>query len=77
MIVEVVFDKQYAPPSQRRLNRHVKQGSTKKGNKKRGLRSKLMNLKDEEGGSDDDDDEDDWPLSGGRPPAMTGLVQLE
>jgi hypothetical protein len=71
MIVEKVFDKQHTPPPQRRPYGHVKKGTTKKGNTKRGLRTRPVDLLDEEGSSDDDDDEDDWSLSDGRPPAMT------
>ena len=63
MIVEVVFDEQYTPHSQRRPNGHVKKGSTKKGNKKRGQRARMVGLLDEKGDSEDDDEEDDWPLA--------------
>jgi hypothetical protein len=59
MIVEVIFDKEYTPQFQRRPDGHVKQGSTKKGNKRRGLRARLVSLLDEEDGSDDDDEDDD------------------
>jgi hypothetical protein len=75
MIVEVVFDEQYTPPTQRRPNGQVKKGSTKKGNKKRGLRARLVGLLDKEDGPEDEEDEDSWSSSGGRPPAMTSLIR--
>jgi len=59
MIVEEVFDKQYSPHHQRRPGGHMKKGSTKKGNKKHGLRARLVGLLDEEDGTEDDDEEDD------------------
>jgi hypothetical protein len=71
MIVEVVFDDKYTPYTQRRPNGHVRQGSTKKGNKKRGLRARPVGLLDEQDGTDNDDEEDDRPFRGGRPPAVT------
>jgi hypothetical protein len=74
MIVEEVFEKQNTPPSQRRPNGHVKTGATKKGNKKLGLRGRVVSLLDDEDGSDEEDDEDDLTLHGGRPPALTSRV---
>ena len=65
MRVEEVFDKQNTPPSQRRPKGHVRTGATKKGNKKRGLRHRLVSLLDEEGGLDEEDEEDGWPQNGG------------
>jgi hypothetical protein len=59
MIVEVIFDEQYTPTPQRRPNGHVRKGSTKKGNKKRGLRARLVGLLNELDGLEDDDEEDD------------------
>lgn len=59
MIVEEVFDKQHTPPSQRRPNGHVMKRSTKMGNKKRGLRTRLVTVVSEEDASEDDDEEDD------------------
>jgi len=70
MIVEEVFEKQNTPTHQRRPNGHVKKASTKKGNKRRGLRTRLAGLIGEEDGSEDDGEEDDGPLGDGRPPAM-------
>ena len=75
MIVEKVFEKQNTPPPQRRPTGHVKQASTKKGNKKRGLRTRLASLLGEEDGPEDDEDEDDWPLCDGRPPVMTSVAE--
>jgi hypothetical protein len=60
MIVEEVFEKQNTPPSQRRPNGHVKTGATKKGNKKRGLRGRVVSLLDDDDGSEKEDDDDDW-----------------
>jgi hypothetical protein len=57
MIIEEVFDEQYTPPLPRRLKGHMK-GSTKKGNKKRGLRARMPGLLDEEVAADEDDEED-------------------
>jgi hypothetical protein len=74
MIVEEVFEKQNTPPSQRRLNGHVKTGVTKKGNKKRGLRGRAVSLLGDDEGSDDEDDEDGLFLYGGRPPVLTHLI---
>lgn len=59
MRVEEVFDKQDTPPPQRRPNGHVRTGVTKKGNKKRGLRARLVGLLDEEVALDEEDEEDD------------------
>jgi hypothetical protein len=70
MIVEVVFEKHHPPSPQRRPTGHVRPRSTKKGNKKRGLRSRLVNLLDEETESEDEDEEDVLPLRDGGPPAM-------
>lgn len=74
MIVEEVFEKQNTPTHQRRPNGHVKKASTKKGNKKRGLRTLLASLVGVEDGSEDDEEEDDCPLGDGRPPAMTVIA---
>jgi hypothetical protein len=71
MIVEEVFDKQHTPSPQRRPYGHLKKGTTKNGNKRRSLRTRLVSLLDEEDGSDDEDYEDDLPVGGGRPPAIT------
>lgn len=73
MIVEVIFDEQNTPSPQRRPNGHVKSGATKKGNKKRGLRGRLVSLLDEEEGSEEADDEEDLPLDGGGPPVLSCL----
>jgi hypothetical protein len=56
MIIEEVFDEQYTPPLPRRLKGHMK-GSTKKGNKKRGLRARMAGLLDEEDAADDDEED--------------------
>lgn len=48
MILEVFHNDKYKPPSQRRPNGHVVLGGTKKGNKKRGLRVRLVCLLHEE-----------------------------
>jgi hypothetical protein len=69
MIVEVVFDEQHTPQPPRRLVRHIKKGSTKRGNKKRGLRVRMAGLLDEDDGTDEDDEEDVSLPGGGRPPA--------
>jgi hypothetical protein len=74
MIVEEVFEKQNTPPSQRRPNGHVKTGATKKGNKKRGLRGRVVSLLDSEDDSDEEDDEDGSASHGGRPPALTNHI---
>ena len=74
MIVEEVFEKQNTPPSQRRPNGHVKTGATKKGNKKRGLRGRVVSLMDDDEGEDEDKDGDGWTLHDGRPPALTSHV---
>jgi hypothetical protein len=68
----VVFEKQYTPTPQRRPNGHVRKGSTKKGNKKRGLRARLVGLLDEVDRFEDDDEEDSRSRDG-RPPAMADL----
>ena len=59
MIVEEVFDNEDTSPSQRRPNGHVMKRSTKKGHKKRGLRTRLVSLVGEEDASENDEDEDD------------------
>jgi hypothetical protein len=75
MIVEEVLDKKYTPRTQRRSKGQVRKGVTKKGNKKRGLRARLIGLLDEVEGFEGDDEEDDSSSRGGRPPAKTGLVR--
>jgi hypothetical protein len=70
MIVEEVFEKQNTPTHQRRPNGHVKQASTKKGNKKRSLRAQVAGLIGEEDGSEDGEEEEDCPLCDGRPPVI-------
>lgn len=60
MIVEEVFDKQDTAPSQRRPKGHVVKRSTKKGNKKRGLRTRLVGLVSEEDASEEEEEEYDW-----------------
>jgi hypothetical protein len=74
IIVEDVFEKHNTPFSQRRPNGHVKTGATKKGNKKRGLRGRVVSLLDDDEGLDEEDDEDVWVLHGGRPPALTSHI---
>lgn len=59
MIVEEVFKNEHTSPSQRRPNGHVMKRSTKKGHKKRGLRTRLVGLVGEEDASENDEDEDD------------------
>lgn len=55
----MILDEQHTPHSQRRPSGHVKKkGSTKKGNKKCGLRARLVGLLDEEDESEDDGEED-------------------
>ena len=80
MIVEEVFHNQNTPPSQRRPQGHVKTGVTKKGNKKRGLRGRIVSLLDDDEGADEEDEEDGYPLIGGRPPApaicITGVCNV-
>lgn len=71
MIVEEVFEKQNTPTHQRRPNGHVKKASTKKGNKKIGLRERLAGLVSEEDESEDDEEEDDCPLRDGQPLAVS------
>ncbi|KAF2637080.1 P-loop containing nucleoside triphosphate hydrolase protein [Massarina eburnea CBS 473.64] len=57
--LEAVFDKWNTPLSQRRPHGQLKWRGTKKGNKKRGLRARMLSLSDEESGSNEDDEEDD------------------
>jgi len=58
MILEVFHDQRYNTPPQRRPNGHAVFGGTKKGNKKRGLRTR-SSMKDEELGSDEEEEEDE------------------
>jgi hypothetical protein len=59
MMLEVLHDEKYTPPSQRRPNGHVVLGGTKKGNKKRGLRVRLAGLLEKELEADEEEEEDD------------------
>jgi hypothetical protein len=58
MRVEKVFDKKYMPYSQRRPSGRSVKASTKRGNKKRGLRARLVSLLDEVSESEDDEEEE-------------------
>jgi hypothetical protein len=65
----MVFYKWNTPPPQRRPLGHAgARRSTKRGCTKRGLRTRLLSLVDEESGSDDEGEEDDGELSSSVPP---------
>lgn len=56
-MLEVVHDQKYNAPPQRRPNGHAAIGGTKRGNKKRGLRTRSSII--EEGLQSDEEDEED------------------
>lgn len=74
MIVEAVPEEHNTPPSQRRPNGHLRSGATKKGNKKRSLRARLISLFDEEEEPENAQDEDSQPISGDRPPVLLSRI---
>ena len=80
MRVENVFHNENTPPLQRRRSNptHCKSvsGTTKRGNKKRGLRRRVVGLLDEEGASDEDVDEDDGLTNGDRPPVLIAISRF-
>jgi hypothetical protein len=57
MRTEAILDERDKTPSQRRPRGHVQSASTKKGNKRRGLRGRLVGLLDEDGGVDEEEED--------------------
>jgi hypothetical protein len=71
MIVEKVVFEDRTPTLQRRPNGHMnRNGGTKRGNKKRGARRRVLEFLGDKSNSDEDDEEDDEELNSSRPPAL-------